>query len=184
MGKADFVLAAQPLLLARKCGAQAGAQGTFTSHSVQQTPPAARVWAEELQWGPTSSTHRGAALPAAPAQTTVDGWRCLQGMSHLRIEQRDSANSAAAFCTAIGTSSQKQESDGEESPQGSKSQSPHVWVRDTAMPRGSLGQLLPKDLEMRNCISCKNLSFWLWAHGAAGEECCHRIPTMSPHSND
>jgi len=139
MGKADFVLAAQPLLLARKCGAQAGAQGTFTSHSEEQTRPAARVWAEELQWRPTSSTHRGAALPAAPAQTTVDGWRCLQGMSHLRIEQRDSANSAAAFCTAIGTSSQKQESDGEESPQGSKSQEPSRLGQGHSHAKGLLG---------------------------------------------
>lgn len=33
-----------------------------------------------------------------------DGQCCLQGMSHLKIERRDSANTASAFRTAINTS--------------------------------------------------------------------------------
>lgn len=38
-GESSLVLAAHPLSLAKKCGAQAGTRGMFTSHSVQQTPP-------------------------------------------------------------------------------------------------------------------------------------------------
>lgn len=141
-GESSLVLAAHPLSLAKKCGAQVGTQVVFTSHSVQQIPPpVALAWSEELQWGPTRSTHRSAALPAAPAPTAVDGRRCLQGMSHLRIEQRDSANSAAAFCTAIGTGKahKSKKATGKKVPRETNPGRPHVWVGRHSHVKGLLG---------------------------------------------
>lgn len=70
------------------------------------SPPVTPVWTKESHQRLTSKTRPSTdrSQQHFPAQTMFDGPCCLQGMSHLKIERHDSANTASAFGTAINTS--------------------------------------------------------------------------------
>lgn len=113
-----------------------------------------------------------------------DGRCCLQGMSHLKIERRDSANTASAFRTAINTSKahKSKKATGKATPE-----SPHVWVGDVVTVRkaGHNQTESPLGSALSQTLGAEELSFLMKIRaplcqisteaghtGDAGEGCC------------
>lgn len=111
-----------------------------------------------------NSSYRG-------AQTMFDGRCCLQGMSHLKIERRDSANTASAFRTAINTSKAHKSKKGTGK---ATLESLHVWVGAAVSARkaGHNQTKSPLGSALSHTLGAEKIRAHL----------CHQIPTKAGHT--
>lgn len=105
-----------------------------------------------------------------------DGRCCLQGVSHLKIERRDSANTASALRTAINTSKvhKSKKATGKATPK-----SPHVWVGDTDRKTAHNQNESPLGSALSQMPGAEELPFLVKIRAPL----C-RIPTEAGHRGD